>query len=643
MCGFSRCKFFAVAWLLLSCGVMSSPVSAINLTDRLLPETTVGYVMTKDTARLEADFDKTQIGQLLEDPSMQPFLETFRAQLRDTWFPAGKGIGVSWEDMEGVPGGETSLAIVHPAPEEASLALIVDVTGHRENAVKLLDKIWNHLTEQQAKREDVIVGSAKVAVFRLPPSEDRRVTTVAFFLEEDVLCVTDHEDVARQIVRRLTMPDENESLASVAAYQHVSERCAADAGGGNPHIHWFIEPFGYVEARRLMDPKYKPPRQDMLKILQEQGFSSINGLGGVVELKTDRHEMLHRTALYAPGAADAVQEFPLAARMLMFPAEGELNPPSWVPRELATYTGLNWDMKNAFEASSTLIDAIAEDKIFEDTLETLRTDPNAGEIDIRNDLIGNLGQNVVVLSDNVLDSDEELTKSERTLFAASTHNPDGLAALIEKQMATDPDGVKIHVIAGVRVWEVLPQEYDSPEVGVEFPGRRFDNYDDEFPDDEDRRPFLKANSVAVADGYLLVASHFDFLKRVLEGAGNGQQLSKSSDFQLVEAELKQLAEESGGVPSPANWSVRTFSRTDEEHRLTYELLRQGKMPESESILGRLLNSLMGEEKDGIARAQQIDGSELPDYEIVRRYLGPAGIFGIVEEQGWFLKGFTLAK
>ncbi len=49
------------------------------------------------------------------------------------------------------------------------------------------------------------------------------------------------------------------------------------------------------------------------------------------------------------------------------------------------------------------------------------------------------------------------------------------------------------------------------------------------------------------------------------------------------------------------------------------------MPESESLFARLLNVLFGEGKKGVTRTQQIDGRQLPEYELVRRYLGPAGM------------------
>ncbi len=85
-----------------------------------------------------------------------------------------------------------------------------------------------------------------------------------------------------------------------------------------------------------------------------------------------------------------------------------------------------------------------------------------------------------------------------------------------------------------------------------------------------------------------------------------------------------------------------FSRTDEEYRVTYEMIKQNKMPESDSMFARFLNALFSEgDKKSALRQSRIDGSKLPDYEMVRHYLNPAGMQITSEKNGWFLKGFTL--
>jgi hypothetical protein len=54
--------------------------------------------------------------------------------------------------------------------------------------------------------------------------------------------------------------------------------------------------------------------------------------------------------------------------------------------------------------------------------------------------------------------------------------------------------------------------------------------------------------------------------------------------------------------------------------------------------------LFGAGKKGVMRKQEIDGKSMPDYEFVRRFLGPAGMQVVTEDpDGWFLKGVLLTK
>ncbi|MCA9150045.1 MAG: hypothetical protein KDA92_12120, partial [Planctomycetales bacterium] len=90
-------------------------------------------------------------------------------------------------------------------------------------------------------------------------------------------------------------------------------------------------------------------------------------------------------------------------------------------------------------------------------------------------------------------------------------------------------------------------------------------------------------------------------------------------------------------------SLRSFGRTDESYRPNYELIRQNKMPESESLLGRVLNRMLGPDDETVLRKQNIDGSKLPDFQVVRRYLGPTGMFMRSEKDGWYVAGVLLNK
>ena len=139
----------------------------------------------------------------------------------------------------------------------------------------------------------------------------------------------------------------------------------------------------------------------------------------------------------------------------------------------------------------------------------------------------------------------------------------------------------------------------------------------------------------VAHGHVMVATHVDYLRRIVEDRTEDDQLKKCEDFHLIEKHLREIG---------ANEDcVRFFTRTDEAYRPTYELIRQGRMPESESMLGKLLNRWLGPEDEGLLREQQIDGSKMPEFEKVRHYFGPAGLFADSEDDGWFISGCLLEK
>ena len=61
------------------------------------------------------------------------------------------------------------------------------------------------------------------------------------------------------------------------------------------------------------------------------------------------------------------------------------------------------------------------------------------------------------------------------------------------------------------------------------------------------------------------------------------------------------------------------------------------------MLAHLINRILGEEKDGVVRKARLDGSKLPEYEVVRRYLGVSGSYVTSEKDGWFMIGFVLNK
>ncbi len=611
----------------------SGVFAAVPPSENLLPDTTQGYLSVGSVDALRDAWNKTQLGQLMNDPVMKPFMESFQEQMRDKWTKSHRKLGLSWEDLDGVPTGEVAIALVRPAEKEVALAITADVTGNLDKAQELLEKVDRDLAEQKAVRSQREMHGIEVTVFDIPAYKDNPARQMAYFINDDLLAASDSVKVIEGILARQKNAKQD-SLASLPAYDGVAKRCRKAAGELEPHIRWFIDPFGYADSMRVLEEAQQPRRkgQDMLKILKNQGFTAIEGVGGFVNFYVEPYEMLHRTFIYAPGNKSG-ERFKLAARMLELPNGGKFLPPAWVPRDVASYAAVNLDTKNAFEMSKTLVNEVVGDEVFEDVIESIRTDENGPMIDVRHDLIGNLGNRITILSDVQLPI---TPKSERTLFAVETSDPEALAATIRKQMETDEDAHK-RMINGHVVWEIVDEQAELPTITIEnSPDFDFSNVGADDPyDEEEETPLLSNSAVTVAHGQLFVASHIDFLAKVLAEEEARGTLGASNDFHRVDAQLDKL--------KLSEQSAQMFVRTDDAYRGVYELLKTGRMPEAESLLGKLLNALLGEGKEGVLRPQQIDGSKLPDYDLVRRYLGPAGMTVTTEADGWILTGFTLVK
>ncbi len=619
--------------------------------DVLLPNSTKGYLSVASYEQFRASWKQTQLGQLLADPVMKAFVEDLDRQLKDKWTQAiGGQLGIELSDLESVAGGEVAGGFVAMPSGMPATVMIVETAGREAEVTKLLERIHRELTGRGATRSEKKFEKATITVYDLtdvqrPGEEDENaehyVDQVAYFQRDGQLCAVSRLDVAQGILARFE-GEPRDSLLQLPAYEAVMQRCRQGAAELEPQARWFVEPLGLLEAIRVIRPREESEGTDVLKVMKNQGFTAIRGAGGFINFCTGDYDLLHRTAVYAP------PPYEKAMRMLVFPNSTDLEPQPWVPPDVATYASFNWDMKNAFERASTLFDELfgeGEEGVFEDTLDSIRDDPNGPGIDVRKDLIAHIGDRATMVIDYVLPI---TTTSERMLFAAQTINEKALAESLRRSMEGDPT-VKRREFQGHVIWEIVEEE--APELPtVELDGALAlggETSDSTLPledlpvgegepgeGEEEGGRLLPSSALTVAHGHIFISTQIDFLEKVLAQMSAGQSLADMADYQRVRAELVKL----GATQN----SMQLFRRTEDEHQATYELLKQGKMPESQTMLGKMLNRIWAV-PEGETRQAEIDASNLPDYEQVRPYLGPAGLFVVSEDNGWFATGITLRR
>ena len=311
--------------------------------------------------------------------------------------------------------------------------------------------------------------------------------------------------------------------------------------------------------------------------------------------------------------------------MLVTPNGGKFTPEPWVPSNIATFTTFHWDMQVGFDNFGTLFDALfgeGEEGVWPDVLQSIETDPNGPQLNIRKDLIEHLGQRLTLITDAQL---PVTTHSQRRLFAIETTHPEKLALAIDKSMKNDKDVRKI-TFEGHQIYEIIDEAAaaaakDGAQKGMPRAGQG--------------ERLLPNSAVAVAHGHLLVATHLDLLKKVLSAPQAAQPLAADADYQQVKQHFSKLCNDST--------CMEVFSRNAEKWMLAYELFRQGKLPEADMPLAQILNGMLNDSTEGETRKPMFDGSKLPPFDTVRRYLGTGGIIATSDRDGWLIVGFSLSK
>ena len=628
--------FLAVALVAISHSGEAAPPA-----DRLLPDTTTGFLSIGDVDRLDQQWQASQFGRLVADPAMQPFVEHVQAELEKRASVVKKRIGLSLSDLEGIASGEVAVAVVRPAQGTTAVAVLADTTGREVQVRDLLADLEKNLLARRARQRAEVLGETRLVEYTLPPEERTgRTDTIVVFVRDDVLCATSSRDLAESIFARFAAGARGQ-LADVPAYQATMQRCAAAAGQLAPDLRWFVEPFGFANAlRELQEQGTRSKRRgkDVAEILQRHGFDAIQGAGGYVNLHVEHGiELLHRTSVYVDPNRGTNQN--TALQLLQFPALGDLLPQAWVPEDIATYASFNWDVQNAFDHLAPLADELylTGPGDFDTVLRGIAEDEHGPKVDIRNEVIAYLGRRVTAITRYELPI---TPKSEQFLFAVESTDDQALADSIRRLMEADK-WQRRREFNGYILWETVEEPISDPiKLKVEddaLAAPEFEIVPFESKRDKQQMdappPRFPRSAVAVADGHLWFASHIDYLKEILTAPPPGEQLAQAVDFARVKTTISALA--------PESLSVRSFSRTDQEYRPTFELLRQGMMPQSETLLGRVLNEMLANE-DAI-RQQKLDGSKLPPFEEVEQYFGPAGLIVSPEDDGWFIVGTMLSS
>ena len=620
----------------------------------LLPTTTRFWVSVEDLGRMETNLSNTQLGKLSRQDTLAPFFSSFEKQIRESLNNNGIKFGLDVAGVEMLETGEVSIAGVlpeiaegeKPVPGSHGVVVLIDVSPDIDAAKDFLGGASKKMKARGAKLDKIEVQGTDVSkwTIKVKAAKIGRTQTSFIAIVDGWLLASDNESIFSNVLRRIKSKKESagDALSSYEPFTTVQKKTRVD--DVRPDLQWFVDPLGYVrfaDALAEENTDMRAPKDRPLEALSKQGLDALKAAGGFLSFSTGEHDVLHRSLIYANKKKATAKAQKRLFQLMDFapPGVSVAKPPRWLPADAAGYFDVTWDIKKAFANVGPFFDTIAGKDAFEDILKEMKEVPDF-KVDIRK-MVQSMGNRITIFSATEEPISESSEKMVVGVPLADGVDPEWLI----KSLGRAVKG-RVSKLAGYtcvtddRV--ETDEDDDVPGVG-EIDIDDFD-IDEEEDEDEDvkkappRITIFNRRIMVIRDGYLFVCNDKQYLKKFLS--------QKPSDRFAGSADLIRISREIDKLTTPELVRFRMFNRLDQLVKTNYEMMRTGRMVESETFIARMLNQLYGR-KAGADKKRKplIDGSELPsDYEKeIAPFLGQSGWALETTDSGWRISGCVLPK
>ncbi|SMP52922.1 hypothetical protein SAMN06265222_10422 [Neorhodopirellula lusitana] len=633
---------FSVSTLLLACFLSSFAVQtgyaeeaslAPPPASRLLPADTLAYLRIRDVDDLKEGFQRSSLGQMFDDPAMQPFVSDTYEVMKQTFTELASELGLTLPELLAIPRGQVAAALLQGVPDDT------DTNSEAENDDELTDdQIRRRLQRRQrqlnsfagvfmidtgndfqsadtmfelldqvgklAERDNSIKQTEKIGdheLIRWVRSRGR-TSKLEWFHRDGMFVIGIGNQSAAEVLRRWNATDAPKNrkeaatqsaeddvltvgrLSGNADFAAVMTRCVG-AEAETPQITFFVNP--YAIAQRII--RRSSSSFFIMPIVEDLGISKIRGIGGSVF----RGGELIESIIHLHVVIDAPRDGLFG---VVRPQDVAPSPPSWIPAKLMSYSTAKWDIATSLDNLTKVVDRFAGEGGFnrftEDRIQS------RFDISLREDLIPNLTGRYVSMKRY---QEPANWNSAARLDALQVTDPAKIETLIERVKAKLPPGeLTTKKIAGTKVHFIKSR----PRPNRELP-------------ETIRRP---ERSVFLLDDYLILANSREIVDAILEAhSGTADGLAMDSDFALLASEVGAKL----GSEKPFYFE---FSRDAENYRVLYEMAASPKS-------ARLIQERAEQNEKLAGFAELLQSNQLPPFDDLRRYFNVSGIFGYNEPGG----------
>ncbi len=635
---------------------LSATAFAQTSNDALFPDATQGYFEVTSVDAFKAQWQKTRLGALLKDPIMDSAREEVKKQINAKW---ANRLGLTMDDLQSLPTGLISGGMIAKPGTTPGFVLVISVKGQTDETLEFMQRIGQKLEAQGVKKATTPIENVTATYFTFEKSEKNpQGGSAVYLLAKDTLVITDQQHLAALMVKRLN-GDLSAPLRDKPAYKAVMERVTRDALANDsaPLFKWYIEPLEFTAAMRMISVEDKNQKKkglvqvDIYELLVAHGFKDILGAGGILNLASDDSQLTYRIKAYAPKPHSGA-----ALKMLSFKNSADFTPPNWLPEDAARFTLLHADPQTIFENIGPIFDDIVDEPgVWDAVLKSFREDQYRKPIDIQKELVDLLGDRLVLMTR----FNKPITPESSQFVAALTLKPGKdaeTAQAFEKLFSGGQDAKKVER-NGFVFWQSIPESEVKKPASTGGSRTTRDRRtvvsrgtartttaasvakqsgSDEKPDGAVARElFFDKGALVVAKGCIFVSNNIEELYAILD-AKEETAIGTSADYLALTQKLGQLDAGKG------ERFMQIFARSGELVMPTYELAREGKMPESRTILGAVIRAIIApKEGQKTGGTVEFNRATLPPFEQIKSYFGTAGTVGTVEEDGWLIEGMQM--
>lgn len=559
--------------------------------ERRLGTDVVAFVSVRNINDLKGAWGKTQLGQLVQDKELAPFLKQFEPHWQKLTGEFEKEVGIPLNDVLTVPHGEVAVAVVSSGGKPMGLAAFLDFGEKKEVVDKLLEKMDKAITESdKAKRSEEDVEGTPVVVYNFPQDEEegdgddkakkpKNPNALTYFIKDSNLVFASRVDIVKNILTRWDGQHEK-TFAEKQVYKYLKDRCKGENAETVPHVTFFIDPIGILKGALSMNEATSSQSTMILATLPTLGLDKLKGFGGTLDLGTDEFDTVSRMLVYVEQPPSGV------LNAFQFPVK-DLSPPKWVSAGVSTYGALNWDLQAVYTTVETLFDTFKGQGALEKVIDDLATQEDGPKIHLKKDFVDQVTGTITIVG-NVPENGEELS-GERYLIGVELKDEGALRKVMERLADLEGFPGKVREFEGEKIFEMpVDREADDDKGAAYHP------------------------AVSIVKKNLMFATHVAELEAIMRADGDKEPLSDSEAYKSI---AKRIPEQTSSI---------SFQRSDAQLKMIYEALKSGALTEALS-------------QDDF----ELDTSTLPEFSVLKKYFLPSGGYMKPDERGWFMMGFSL--